>query len=205
MEENSDQTFNIEFLKLRISENVGNFQKSTEHRYSLLYASLDIRYLIEKIMDVYFVLVNDSISKNEAKQYKPDDRIRLIKKYEAYLDKKIEYIKIIGEIENNEILRNQKIPNLNILSVNYGKINDYLHLPKEPEKKQDNSEWWFNLLELLVNTYNYISDLTEYPIGFPNDFTAKLEDPVKQFCTGEISREELKSEMIKLRSSSHAR
>jgi len=199
LQEIDDQTFNINFLKLRIRENVQNFQNDSKHRYSLLYAALDIRYVIEKIMDVYLVLVNKAISKTEAKQYQPDSRIRLIRKYENYLDKKIEYIKLIGEINNDSLLINQKIPDLNFLSKNYGLINDFLHLPKDPETKQCNFKWWQRLETLLVVTYNYISDLTENPIGMLDTIKEDLKDYVHKFCIDEISRDELKKEMLKHR------
>ena len=79
------------------------------------------------------------------------------------------------------------IPDLDLLNQFYGKIGHYLHSQKEPMQTVDRPDWWKEFLNLIEDTYNYISSIGGNDFG-SYDLNEHGLDIFRRWQSGEISR-----------------
>jgi len=120
---------------------------------SYLYAALDLRFFIERLMSVLLRLSHDgSLSKTKSKLYRPKD-------YEKQIN-----LELINNLIATIDLQGKSCPAIDINNINriYGKLGNYLHAPKTEFSVIDDEEWKLTLEAEVLSAYDYLKPYAVY-------------------------------------------
>lgn len=156
----------------------------------LFYSALEYRNCIERILfdQLYLLKINDLPKKFE-KLYRVKDLSATIIDIEPEFFKKLEFINIYLEVLG--IPSYIFIPDLNYLNQIYGKLGNFLHSLKDPEKTVKIEEWWDNFISVLKEADEYIVKIIG---GFMGSFDLNINglSLFNKWKQREISDSELK-------------
>jgi hypothetical protein len=121
--------------------------------YQYLYAALDLRFFIERLLSLILSVTSDhELSKRQTKLYRPNDFER-----EISLEKLNQLVGCIGDSDTY-------FPVLNFSEINeiYGKIGNYLHAPytKFSEIQDEKSKLAFE--SVVLSAYKYLEPYVVY-------------------------------------------
>jgi len=172
----------------RGSANLELFNKSNVAPL-LLYSALEFRCCIERILIEYLGLMHiEDVPKHIEKIYRVKELKNEILSIEPSFIKKLEFANIFFEALN--LPYRVSILNLDKLNEYYGKIGQYVHSNKYPEKTSENSEWWSSFIELLDEIHSHLKSILTNSLADLNfnEYGWKVFD---SFDSGKFSKEEL--------------
>lgn len=152
----------------------------------LFYSALEFRYCIERLLFEYMILIKlNNIQKSMEKLYLARDLKNKILEIEPEFVEKLEFINFY--LSALDISEKVFIPDLGILNKYYGRLGNYLHLQKRPEKTCDNPDWWTNFTDLLPEIRDYLGEIFKHPRAHfeLNEEGWKLFDKFKTKSTSE--------------------
>jgi hypothetical protein len=88
------------------------------------------------------------------------------------------------------------IPDLDLISGAYGRINQYLHTPKRVFETWGNKEWWRTLKETLDRVISHLEHIHSGPMAYM-DLNPVGEDLFAKYASGDITSEDLVREFDK--------
>lgn len=167
----------------------------------LFYTALEFRCCIERLLIEYLGLMHiEDIPKRIEKIYRVKELKNEILSIEPRFIKKLEFINIYFEAHN--LPYRTSILDLDLLNKFYGKIGQYVHSNKYPEKTSENSEWWSSFLELLDKIQKHLFSILNNSFADFN-FNQYGWETFDSFDSGEFSKEELikkiKGDVINIR------
>ncbi len=158
---------------------------------SLLYCALDVRLCIERQLFVYLVLIKSAeIPAKLERLYSATDLRKAILTEEPNFYKKIEFFAIFMEFlpYPGPVV----VPDLDVLSDGYGRLNNYLHAPKRPSRTSRDAKWWAELEACLKSTMAHLRDILSAPTG-----NIELNDQgsilFQAFLSGEKTADEVRT------------
>ena len=165
---------------------------TTKQGQYLIYAALEYRCAIERLLFMYMSMTCENMSKSLEVLYRAVDLKKAILKLDPDFIIKIRFVGLwlMAKGEATKL----EIPDLDRLSTIYGKLGSYLHSIKRPKDAIENPAWWKRLSELLSETDTILAPLLEIPLGYftPNEIGRKLLDACKK---GHLSDEAIIAEM----------
>ena len=168
----------------------------------MLYAAWELRCCIERTLFEYLVLMNQpELPKSMEKLYSAKDLKRVILNLAPDFLDKLRFLSVYME---TSVGVGPALPDLDLLSGLYGKLNDYLHAPKEPGEAVENMSWWNRLRQLLSEAADALGRIHSGPVAYIqlNDSGWSLFEKWKQ---GSLGDDELKSIFQEGRSSRSVR
>lgn len=128
--------------------------------HSYLYAALDLRFSIERLLSIHLILVSrNNINKSQNSLYRVKDFVTELKKIDN--DYLLSIKEIIDKIENANCI---KLPTIDFkkLDILYGQLGNLLHLNDlrvfyiEEKDKLDNIE------QIVLGAYKYLEQFRDY-------------------------------------------
>ncbi len=155
----------------------------------LFYTALEFRCCIERLLIEYLGLMYiEDIPKRIEKIYRVKELKNEILSIEPRFIKKLEFINIYFEALN--LPYRTSILDLDLLNEFYGKVGQYVHSNKYPEKTSENSEWWSSFLELLDQIQKHLYSILNNSLADFN-FNQYGWEIFESFDSGEFSKDEL--------------
>jgi hypothetical protein len=128
-----------------------------------LYAALELRNAIERLLFEYLVLIHgENVSKKMEKEYSADNLSKRIEAVEPELQKKIEYMNLMLRAVNMPLA---VVPDLDALSNLYSRLNNYLHAWKRPQNTARKRAWWSGLWQVLDEAERMLTQILTGTIG----------------------------------------
>jgi hypothetical protein len=160
---------------------------------TLFYVAFEFRCAIEQTLKVYLDLLNpDGLSKKMLKLYSASDLKKTILDIEPEFVRKLEFVSILVESVGNKGVYQV---DLNLLSMHYGKLGNYLHAQYEPSKSVDNSKWWGSFLFILQEIETYLKEILSHDLAAMT-MSEKGWDLFSRWSSGHLSREEVQREFL---------
>jgi len=130
----------------------------------LFYAALEFRNCIERTLFEYLYLVgSENWVSTWEKEYRATRLKDIILRIEPEFYRKLQFANLhMKALGFPEIF----ILNLEILSELYGKLGNYLHSSKSPDKTSESTDWWEKLYVLANDVKQTLNPMFASPIGF---------------------------------------
>lgn len=193
---NTKQKYNIlpSDYYWRGKESYEEYEK-TGKKELLFYSALEYRNCIERILfDQLALLKINDLPNKFLKLYRVKELSVNILEIEPDFLKKLEFINIHLEVLG--IPKYIFIPDLNYLNQIYGRLGNYLHLLKDPEKTIKIDKWWADFISVLNESEDYIVKIISGFIG-SFDLSSKGFSLFSKWNQNEISDSELKEQIRK--------
>jgi hypothetical protein len=174
-----------------------NNKISANNDIRLIYAALEAKLFLEKVMDYYYEFIKDNlIQRRNTINYSEERRTDFIMRYKHFIERKIQFYQVAGSIESNRLLQSLIIPDLEQISKVYISLSKYLTLPVDNDKRKTVSTLsWVNLKDLLNQTNELTRDIkfNEIKDCLPND--KNVIQTLNKFIHNEIKTDELENEI----------
>jgi hypothetical protein len=203
---NINYKINADGYLTRAIINIARFIKEEDIKFAF-YAALELRNCIERVLFEYLIILKDSgLSKHDINSYKPQDLINKINEVEPNVEIKFKFIELILKKRVNQE-HYVVIPDFNKLNELYGKLGNFLHAGKKPEKTSSRIEWYEKLTYLVLESKEYLLQILsgerasiskpspeftrlyeQYSKSYPN-ISLELENKIERIIKEEINQE----------------
>ena len=131
----------------------------------ILYVAFEFRCSVERLLFEYLVMMklDSQMSKSLEKLYHATKLKKTVLNIEPEFNEKIKFINFFLSTLNSNVFIYEL--DLDIIETYYGKLGNYLHSQKRPEKTSENPNWWKELITFLIEIRDYLGSILENPIG----------------------------------------
>ena len=165
------------------------FPKAGEDRSLLFYCAFELRCAIERVFfEMFSFIKKENLSNAEAKLWSAKDLKAALLSAEPQFKKKIEFLALLWKGDGGENV--YFIPDLERLTRDYGRLNNYLHALKP--SKADDVAWWISLRRLIIEIHDYAWPYCAGP-RVHADFSEVATEIFLDFERGEKSPEEIEA------------
>lgn len=188
----SVQSYDVNDSLNRALDRIEEYRR-TSQPYLLLYAALDTRLCTERTLFEYLVLIKSTdLPKRLERLYSATDLKKAIITEEPQFLRKLEFMNLFVRFlpYNRSIV----IPELDLLSEAYGRMNDYLHAPKRPYETWQDPDWWARLAGVLDSVVQHLVEIHSGLMGHI-DLKPQGEALFEKFAPGEVSSEQVTAEL----------
>jgi hypothetical protein len=191
---NQSNVYDSVDLLYRANDRMAEYKQRRDLHF-LVYAALDIRLFVERTLFEYLLLIkNDTPGKKLEKLYAAEDLKRSLLKLEPAFFRKIEFMRILVPFFGYD--RSIVVPDLDLLSNAYRRLNNYLHAPKRPATTSLLFDWWQSLFNLLERTISHLEEIHSNHMGHI-ELSERGNKLLAQFSSGKLSPEELSQQFAR--------
>ena len=148
------------------------------------YTALELRNCIERLLFEYLVLFGrEELTKQQEKAYRATLLKDHILSIEPDFKLKLEFTGVMHQALSGVGVY---IIDLDQLSELYGRLGNFLHAPKRPERTVENPRWWGRLNETLQQTFGVLDQVYSNVIGSVT-FTEEGQDLYERWKSGSIT------------------
>ncbi len=144
----------------RANNNI-NIYEETHAGEHLIYAALEYRCAIERLVFDYLGLIDTNGQKDEEKLYRIVEMRGRILKLEPDFHLKIDFVNLY--LRAMDWPHQFSKPDLDLLNSLYGQLGRFLHAINKPKDTIKNQKWWDRLVQLLSEVRETMAPLSKVP------------------------------------------